>query len=598
MPDISISVNDNDGQFLLIEAADYLPDWLGPENASNRVWLRQGQIITIPLDEPGRKRDGSIELDAALCFLRKISPSSLRNSPDYSWNKKMNEHIFDKTLKVYPARIVAQEHVAACILPKFAADLLAQHPQLISLIVTSFCNSNISSCFQPKRTKSASNSSQPKLNVLDGSLGDCRSLSAVPVQFTRALYAKMSFQKFRMPRKYHSLQRLIATSGSKKVIAAFDLGCRICVGIEEAFLKEASYQLGSGNSDKWTTFLTNATNSGIISNLDGAKDSSILVQLTDLYHSRALLFLPNVEVTESITALSLVFESTYGVSLENCSSLKVSPFLSQLHEFDFNQCELLSEAKLSIFLNEEIFRNILKGTIRSDSDSWLFMTPEELDEEMNNRMRAAGGTVPPPTDLPEHCDFSDDAPGTGSAAGATGGGANETKQMQDIVDGIKSFMSGKSDFDGVRIEKKKRSTMPAEKVAEDDLSGLDFDYMANVLNGTTANNDDASSDDDSDSEMGSEDSYDSEDSHPREDDVQQQQQQQTSGSSQQSARAGLAQFTLSHPFQESSSMRDSVAVMDSDDEETEEGNDNHRTIADYQVKRKLTLNVMLLLLLL
>lgn len=29
---------DNDGEFLLIEGADYLPAWLEPETAYNRVW--------------------------------------------------------------------------------------------------------------------------------------------------------------------------------------------------------------------------------------------------------------------------------------------------------------------------------------------------------------------------------------------------------------------------------------------------------------------------------------------------------------------------------------------------------------------------------
>jgi len=32
-----ISVKDNDGEFLLIEAANYLPKWLEPENCENRV---------------------------------------------------------------------------------------------------------------------------------------------------------------------------------------------------------------------------------------------------------------------------------------------------------------------------------------------------------------------------------------------------------------------------------------------------------------------------------------------------------------------------------------------------------------------------------
>jgi len=31
------SIQDRDGEFLLIEAADYLPKWLNPDTAENRV---------------------------------------------------------------------------------------------------------------------------------------------------------------------------------------------------------------------------------------------------------------------------------------------------------------------------------------------------------------------------------------------------------------------------------------------------------------------------------------------------------------------------------------------------------------------------------
>ena len=36
-PDAAIEIKDDDGQFLLIEAADSLPNWVTPDNAENRV---------------------------------------------------------------------------------------------------------------------------------------------------------------------------------------------------------------------------------------------------------------------------------------------------------------------------------------------------------------------------------------------------------------------------------------------------------------------------------------------------------------------------------------------------------------------------------
>ena len=48
-PSTVASVADNDGQFLLIEAADAIPRWLKPANAAQRVWLYRGKVHIIPL---------------------------------------------------------------------------------------------------------------------------------------------------------------------------------------------------------------------------------------------------------------------------------------------------------------------------------------------------------------------------------------------------------------------------------------------------------------------------------------------------------------------------------------------------------------------
>ena len=39
---------DNDGDFMLIEAAYSLPKWLKPEVAANRIWIRGGSLLIIP----------------------------------------------------------------------------------------------------------------------------------------------------------------------------------------------------------------------------------------------------------------------------------------------------------------------------------------------------------------------------------------------------------------------------------------------------------------------------------------------------------------------------------------------------------------------
>ena len=68
---VSISCTDTDGQFLLIEAADFIPDWIDPENCENRLWIRNCGMHLISLDEPGRnKHDSGIKLCSALEIVR------------------------------------------------------------------------------------------------------------------------------------------------------------------------------------------------------------------------------------------------------------------------------------------------------------------------------------------------------------------------------------------------------------------------------------------------------------------------------------------------------------------------------------------------
>ncbi|KAH9819052.1 SGT1 protein-domain-containing protein [Melampsora americana] len=49
---IIINVYDDDGEFLLIEAADYLPKWITPNLSKGRVWIKSGALHLIPLNHP------------------------------------------------------------------------------------------------------------------------------------------------------------------------------------------------------------------------------------------------------------------------------------------------------------------------------------------------------------------------------------------------------------------------------------------------------------------------------------------------------------------------------------------------------------------
>ncbi len=52
MERVACRVTDSDGEFLLVDAADELPDWLEPDSAVGRTWVVDGSVAVV-LDAPG-----------------------------------------------------------------------------------------------------------------------------------------------------------------------------------------------------------------------------------------------------------------------------------------------------------------------------------------------------------------------------------------------------------------------------------------------------------------------------------------------------------------------------------------------------------------
>ncbi|KAG7785827.1 hypothetical protein KL910_000602 [Ogataea haglerorum] len=67
---IYLHLYDQDREFLLIEAAQQVPGWLGPDCASNRVWVNSRRVVCVPKEYcEGR----NLDLEEALAFLQSAS---------------------------------------------------------------------------------------------------------------------------------------------------------------------------------------------------------------------------------------------------------------------------------------------------------------------------------------------------------------------------------------------------------------------------------------------------------------------------------------------------------------------------------------------
>ena len=128
---VSARIWDNDGDFLLIEAAYSLPKWLKPETSANRIWLKSGSLHVIPL--PNKHHPTLPAAPTVQQALQSISSDSIPTKANSGMQQAIKARI-----KGYPSKAHTEMHRARCTLPARVAHLLRQCPQLVSPAVTTF----------------------------------------------------------------------------------------------------------------------------------------------------------------------------------------------------------------------------------------------------------------------------------------------------------------------------------------------------------------------------------------------------------------------------------------------------------------------------
>ena len=217
-PSLWARMTDNDGEFLLIEAANVLPRWLSPEIDSNRVWIHQGHLHIIPLgvkpEEPGNKL---LSLEKAVEFL-KLHHDSLVHS---AFIEAESFYRLDK----YPGQISTSIHHAMVTLPRRLAYILHTKPKSIAPATEAFYLRD------PRVLRPLlSGSKAPTFPPTD--------LVTLSTSFTKVLYAQLVTQQFEPPPPWKDLFATGQTEATdtdelpRGQLAGLNLGLKITFGFE------------------------------------------------------------------------------------------------------------------------------------------------------------------------------------------------------------------------------------------------------------------------------------------------------------------------------------------------------------------------------
>ncbi|KAM3913488.1 protein ecdysoneless homolog [Leptodactylus fuscus] len=331
-PQLAARVEDNDGEFLLIEAADFLPKWLKPENSANRVFFHNGKLCLIPL-QPGAgdlpDAASSIDLSQALMLLA-AHPEAFTASESII-------KAIDRRIKGYPEKIKESYHRAQCFVPAEIASVLRERPQFVSAAVQAFYLRDpidLKACrtfhhFKPER----------RVFTL--------------VTFTRCLYAQLSQQRFHpdkrngytLPDLSHPKYRAHALG--MKLAHGFEILCSKC-----AVSDRLSTRLPS-QSPLWTGFLSNLKKNDFFKGeMEGSVRYCELMKKAEIYFQKSV-FKPDSAANLSPGEEILRLLSTLTINIDEMKK---------------------EEAHLP----------------PDEDDSWLDLSPDKLEEILQN---AAGSKV-------------------------------------------------------------------------------------------------------------------------------------------------------------------------------------------------------------
>ncbi|XP_072280352.1 protein ecdysoneless homolog [Pyxicephalus adspersus] len=294
-PELAARVEDNDGEFLLIEAADFLPKWVKPENSFNRVLFYHGNLCIIPpQQDEGDLPDPSSNMNVlqALKLLSEYPDGFLASEPITK--------AIERRIKGYPEKMKESFHRAHCFVPAGIAAVLKERPQFLAAAVQAFYLRD------PLDLKAC--------RTFRHFLPETRVLTSVT--FTKCLYAQLTQQRFQADKR--SGYTLPALSHPK--YKAYELGMKLAHGFEilcskcAASPSEVTRQ--PFKSPLWTGFLnTLKKNDFFKGEMEGSAQYCELLKKAEIYFQQSV-FRPSSSTTVSTGEEILSLLNSIPVNLE------------------------------------------------------------------------------------------------------------------------------------------------------------------------------------------------------------------------------------------------------------------------------------------
>ncbi|XP_039755299.1 protein ecdysoneless [Pararge aegeria] len=305
-----VHIEDNDGDFLLIEAADHLPVWANPETTENRVFIFNQHIHLIP--NTVAPTDAFLKLDDAIKLVK--------NNPEVTRASLEIEQTIIKRIGQYPKKIKESCHTAILKLPVELATILTLKPSLIAPIVNTYCNIDVLDAKQCKDIK----------------FEDCIDTE---VKFTKYLYAMLMQSELPTYVKCNNSMKEKKSKLGLKVICAYRI-------IMSRLSKDIYY------TTEYKKFLNSLTKNGYFKdNLEGSVEYSQLLE-------KAKTYFLDMECSVSLNACNTINEIKLSNEFNNTAEQLKQKSDKELLEEDNDDWLNINPDQLNEFLNSHYGKNV------------------------------------------------------------------------------------------------------------------------------------------------------------------------------------------------------------------------------------------------
>ncbi|KAA6409034.1 MAG: regulatory factor Sgt1 [Lasallia pustulata] len=189
-----------------------LPRWLNPEIADNRVWINNGRLLLIPLQQSNKTAASlarALTLQEAYSYIQESRSTLVHLAP-------VEAEAFYR-LRNYPNQISESLHHRPVIIPRNLAYILHESPAYISPAVEAFYLRD-PIALRPLQTQSPLGLAFPPQDLV-----------TVQVKFTRVGYAQLKSQQFSTPSLW---ENSLSVQKRPTAIAQAEMGMRITSGFE------------------------------------------------------------------------------------------------------------------------------------------------------------------------------------------------------------------------------------------------------------------------------------------------------------------------------------------------------------------------------